>query len=78
MSELRSIIFGGKKTKFAKDFTFEGEINVPTGYSSVREFVYAKVKVIPAARQGVPRIFILNKNNNKWVPAGRTAQAKFC
>jgi len=78
MNDLRYIL-SGNKNKLPKDFNLEGkEVLIPTGIYSTLESFLGKVKVIPAIKQGVPRIFILNKNNGKWIPAGRTAQAKFC
>lgn len=66
----------GFKHKLPKDFTFEGELELfsdawaGTGRSMGRY----QVKIIPAERQGKPRIFVIHKG--RLVPAGRTAQAK--
>jgi len=65
----------GHKHKLPKDFTFVGAMEL---FNLWGEFMCVRVvKVMPAVSQGVPRIFIQHPEKNKWVPAGRTAQAKF-
>jgi hypothetical protein len=78
MSALRESLCGNKH-KLPKHFSFEGEMLVQVGYFWRQDLnlISLKVKVIPAIKQGKPRVFIFNTNQNKWVPAGRTAQAKF-
>lgn len=72
MSLLRNSL--GFKHKFPLTYTFLGELSL---FDWRGDYMQSEmVKVIPAIKQGKPRVFVLNKNNNKWIPAGRTAQAK--
>ena len=73
MRKLRNEL--GHKHKLPKDFTFIGAMEL---FDWRGDFMCVRVvKVMPATSQGVPRIFIHHPEKNKWVPAGRTAQAKF-
>ena len=72
MRKLREDL-GAKGNKLAKDFTFVGAMEL---FDWRGDFMQIRVvKVIPAISQGVPRIFVYS-DKDKWVPAGRTAQAK--
>lgn len=74
MRKLREDL-GAKGNKLPKDFTFIGAMEL---FDWRGDFMCVRVvKVMPAISQGVPRIFIQHPEKNKWVPAGRTAQAKF-
>jgi hypothetical protein len=72
MCKLRNSL--GFKHKLPLDLTFLGEMEL---FDWRGDFMQAAlVKIIPAIKQGKPRVFVFNRNQNKWVPAGRTAQAK--